>query len=184
MSFATYKLIVGLGNPGKEYILTRHNVGFSALSWLAKTLNLQEEFLVNKKIHARIMKGKIGRKEIIMIKPETFMNDSGTAVQAALNFYKLTPADMLVIHDDKDIPLGETRMQVGRGPAGHNGVRSIIEKLDTRNFTRIRIGVGPLDNKITDTAVFVLGRFTKEESNKLKTIFDHVVNDIKTWLAS
>ncbi len=178
------KLIVGLGNPGDEYTLTRHNVGFCALSSLIKALDLQDEFKINKKIFARALKGKIGRKEIIMIKPETFMNDSGTAVQAALSFYKLTPADLLVIHDDKDIPLGETRMQTGRGPAGHNGVRSIIEKLGTEDFMRIRIGVSPHDQKIINTADFVLGKFTKEETTELKTILNNVASDVKTWLAS
>ncbi len=178
------KLIVGLGNPGDEYILTRHNVGFSALLQLVEALELKNEFLLDKKINARMMRAKLGRQNILMMMPQTFMNDSGTAVQAAMSFYKLTLADLLVIHDDKDIPLGETRMQSSRGPAGHNGVRSIIEKLGTENFMRIRIGVSPRDQKIIDTADFVLGKFTKEETNELKTIFNHVVSDVKTWLAS
>lgn len=178
------KLIVGLGNPGKDYNHTRHNVGFAALEYIAKALGLPGEFLINKKVHSRALKGKLDRKQFVMIMPETFMNESGTAVKAALNFYKLTPADLLVIHDDKDIPFGETRVHANRGPAGHNGVLSIIEKIGTQDFMRIRIGVGPLDGQITNTANFVLGKFTSEEQTKLETIFCHVAGEVKTWLAS
>lgn len=178
------KLIVGLGNPGKEYLETRHNVGFGALFWLAKTLDPKSSFLMNKKIQALSLKGKLGRKQFVMMMPETFMNDSGTAVQAALNFYKLSPSDLLVIHDDKDIPFGETRLQTNRGPAGHNGVLSIIEKIGTQDFMRIRIGVAPLDKKIINIADFVLEKFTAEEQSRLETIFEHVAGEVKNWLAS
>ena len=171
-------LIVGLGNPGKEYIHTRHNIGFLALDTFAKTL--EADWQVNKKLHGEIAKGKIGRSVLILLKPNTFMNDSGEAVQAALAFYKLTPTDLIVVHDDKDIFLGETRVQIDRGPAGHNGVRSIIEMIGTQNFTRIRIGVAPKEQKIADTADFVLGKFNTEETKQFPTIFEHVAQELKS----
>lgn len=111
------------------------------------------------------------------------MNESGTAVQAALQFYKLQTKDLLVIHDDKDFALGEIRLQNNRGPAGHNGIKSIIEKLGTQDFARLRIGVAPTA-PIVSTADFVLGSFTTEEQKQLKTIFENTVQTVKTWLAS
>jgi PTH1 family peptidyl-tRNA hydrolase len=176
------KLIVGLGNPGHDYQKTRHNAGFLALDALKKDFSF-DTFNADKKLRGEFAKGKSNRQVLVFLKPTTFMNESGVSVQAAMHFYKLNASDILVIQDDKDIPLGETRVQVNRGPAGHNGIRSIIEKLGTQDFARIRIGVAPIEKNIIDTADFVLGNFSKEEFFTLKTVFDHVASDIKAWLA-
>lgn len=176
------KLIVGLGNPGHEYQKTRHNAGFLALDALKKDFSF-DTFSADKKLRGEFAKGKSSRQVLVFLKPTTFMNESGVAVQAAMHFYKLNASDIMIIHDDKDIPLGETRVQINRGPAGHNGVRSIIEKIGTQDFARIRIGVAPVEKTIVETADFVLGKFTKEEINQLTAVFHHVASDVKNWLA-
>lgn len=176
------KLIVGLGNPGKKYERTRHNVGFVIVDKLATTYGLR--FVPAKKLQADIAKGELESKRVVFLKPETFMNNSGLAVHAALSFYKLTPDDLIVVHDDKDIPLGETRVQVGRGSAGHNGIKSIFECLGTKNFTRIRVGVAPAVILHGDTANFVLSNFTKEEQMVLKEVLGHVTEELKQLIGT
>ncbi len=169
------KLIVGLGNPGKEYERTRHNVGWLVVD---KLIN-NEQLTINKKINSEILKTTVEKKRLVVAKPQTYMNNSGAAVQALLNFYKLTPADLIVIHDDKDISLGEFRVHTNRGAAGHNGVLSIIEQLGTKDFLRIRTGVAPANKKIADTTNFVLGKFTKEEQEIIYGVIEKVVDEIR-----
>ena len=172
-------LIIGLGNPEKEYANTRHNAGFLILDKLAAAFEFPA-WQFDKKSNAEITKGEINHKRSVLIKPQTYMNSSGAAVRSLLDFYKLTPADIIVVHDDKDIPLGETRVQTNRGPAGHNGIKSIIEQLDTQDFTRIRVGVAPAKQEdIRDTADFVLGKFTAEEKRALNTVAEHVIKEVE-----
>jgi PTH1 family peptidyl-tRNA hydrolase len=161
-------IIVGLGNPGKKYANSRHNVGWMVLDTLTGKINWKE----NEKAQAFIYKTELENKEVQFLKPNTFMNNSGVAVAYALK--KHPTAQIIVVHDDKDIPLGEIRTQIDRGSAGHNGVKSIIEHLGTQNFTRIRVGIAPVDPTVMhDTAEFVLENFTKEEKDKLnKTIVE------------
>lgn len=171
------KLIVGLGNPGTEHEGTRHNAGFLVIDKLLAVSESETKF--DKKANADVAKATINKKRVLLVKPLTFMNNSGIAARALLDFYKLKPEDLIVIHDDKDIPLGETRAQTDRGPAGHNGVKSIIEHLGTKNFMRIRVGVAPdSQNKIKDTANFVLGKFTADERKKLKKVIENVAKEI------
>ena len=128
-------------------------------------------------------KGEINKKRVVLAKPQTYMNNSGIAARALLDFYKLKPENLIVIHDDKDIPLGETRVQTNRGPAGHNGVKSIIEHLGTQNFTRIRVGVAPADpTKVKDAGNFVLGKFTAAEKKVLEKVIENVVKEIETLI--
>ena len=175
------KLIVGLGNPEKEYADTRHNVGFLVIDKLVMDYETNTSF--DKKANAEVFKSTINKKRVLLSKPQTYMNNSGIVVRALMDFYKLKPENLIVIHDDKDIPLGETRVQTDRGPAGHNGVKSIIEHLGTKNFIRIRVGVAPEDQtKIKDTANFVLGKFTAEEKKKLKKIIENVAKEIETLI--
>lgn len=176
------KLIVGLGNPGKEYQRTRHNAGFLAIDELASNLKFQTT--KQKKFPADIWTGRILRSRAAFAKPLTYMNNSGEAVQAIMKFFKLKTDDLLVIHDDKDIPLGETRVQKGRGAAGHNGVQSIIDRLGSKDFWRIRVGVAPTDRAIADTADFVLGKFTKEEQRRLRPVLDRVIEEVKKLISS
>lgn len=169
------KIIIGLGNPGEQYKTTRHNLGFMAIDALANQLNAN--WRTSKKIKSQIAEAK----GLILIKPMTFMNNSGQAVQAVLNYYKLLPkklcfmtqknsdlSDVLtVIHDDKDIKFGEYKISLNSRSAGHKGVNSIINHLKTKNFQRIRIGIKP-DNEFSIPMIkYVLGRFNKEE---LKTV--------------
>jgi PTH1 family peptidyl-tRNA hydrolase len=158
------KLIIGLGNPGKEYERTRHNAGFIALDALAATT----PFSLQKKFQADVATIEKNGEKLILLKPHTFMNESGLSVRAALDFYKLTSEEIIVVHDDKDIPLGEFRIHKNRGSAGHNGIKSIIEHLGTKDFVRLRLGVAPLEHPMGDAADFVLSPFTKAELVTLK----------------
>ncbi|MBU0545815.1 aminoacyl-tRNA hydrolase [Patescibacteria group bacterium] len=171
------KLIVGLGNPGKEYQNTRHNVGFLLAEKLVSNLQFSN-FKLEKKFNAKISAGLHNGSKIVIAKPQTFMNESGLAVRAISDFFKLAPSDIIVVHDDKDIALGEYKIQTDRGSAGHNGVKSIIEHLGTQNFTRVRIGVAPETREIDDTADFVLGKLGKEEKKVLDEVLDKAINDL------
>ena len=169
------KLIVGLGNPGREYMNTRHNAGFIAMDFLADKLNAKFSF--NKKFNAEIAEAKNKNAKIILAKPQTFMNESGKAVGAISEFYKIKPQEILVIHDDKDIALGEAKIQTNRSSAGHNGVESIIERLGTQDFERMRLGVKSETN-IADTADFVLGKFSKEEKKVLIEVIEKEIEKL------
>ncbi len=135
------KLIIGLGNPGKEYAMTHHNIGFLFLDSLQETLGF-ETFREVKKMSAEISEGSINGEKILLVKPMTFMNHSGTTVQTLLQFYKLAPTDIIVIHDDLDIDRGMYKTTPSSRSAGHNGVADIIEKIGTQDFFRVRIGIG------------------------------------------
>ena len=166
-----FKIIAGLGNPGKQYQITRHNVGFLAIDYLAKQLGLLWQN--NKKFSASIAKNN----ELILIKPLTYMNNSGQAIQAVLSFYKLLPKKfflltkaktdlssiLTVIHDDLDIDFNKYKISVNSRSAGHNGVESIIKYLKTKNFTRIRIGIKNSVTTKIPLEKFVLQNFTQEE---------------------
>ena len=174
------KLIIELGNPGKEYAKTRHNVGFMVIDALAK--NLGVDFKLNKKFQAEIAVIKNGKEEIVLVKPQTFMNLSGTTVRAVMDFYKLSSKDIVVIHDDKDILFGQVKYQTDRSAAGHNGIKSLIEHLGTQDFARIRVGVAWGDKeKMGDTAEFVLRNFTKTELESLGGIVEEICEKLKKY---
>jgi PTH1 family peptidyl-tRNA hydrolase len=158
-------LIVGLGNIGKEYELTRHNIGFLCADHLVNTLDLPD--FIQKKNHSCYeSSGKTGDKRIIVIKPTTYMNLSGQAVRETMNFYKITTEDVLVLHDDLDITFGEIRTKTGGGSAGHNGIKSLIKEIG-QDFKRIRVGIKNPELEKLDSADFVLQKFLKEEQEKL-----------------
>jgi PTH1 family peptidyl-tRNA hydrolase len=180
------KLIVGLGNPGKKYAKTRHNVGFMIVDALRETLTADpnlSHWELSKKFNAEVCGGTSGKQQFVLAKPMTFMNDSGQAVQLVAHFYKLTPADIIVVHDDKDLPLGAVKVQTDRGDAGHNGVRSIIAHIGTKEFTRVRIGVAS-DNerKMKDTAKFVLHKFGLLDKKKVAQTIGRAVEEIQTLI--
>ncbi len=175
------KLIIGLGNPGKKYEKTRHNVGFMVLDELHKKLSEYQisSWELNKKFNAEICGCTIQGQKIILAKPQTFMNDSGMSVGLIGHFYKIAPSDLIVVHDEKDLKLGDLKIQTDRGHAGHNGVRSIIEHLHTQNFTRIRVGVASEnEKKMQDTAKFVLQKFGLFEKGKLKESIERAVQEL------
>lgn len=165
------KLIIGLGNPGKKYKYTRHNLGILAVDSLREKLKFSD-FKLKKGLKASISEGKFGREKIILALSETFMNDSGKTVKSLAARYKLQIINIYVIHDDVDIPLGKIRISKGRGAAGHKGVQSVINELKTKNFVRFRIGIKPtpytLDAKTLDG--FVLKKFTKQEKEIIKEV--------------
>ena len=177
------KLIVGLGNPGKAYAKTRHNVGFMVVDACQEALRSFHisAWQLSKKFNATIAGCTIrGDEKIILAKPMTFMNDSGQTVQLLAQFYKLTHRDIIVVHDDKDLPLGEIKVQTNRGDAGHNGVKSVITHIGTQDFMRIRIGVAS-DNpkKMNNTAEFVLQKFGIFERKKAEAAIAQSVEEIK-----
>ncbi|MFA7169386.1 MAG: aminoacyl-tRNA hydrolase [Candidatus Paceibacterota bacterium] len=174
------KAIVGLGNPGEEYEKTRHNVGFMTLDKLADFYKF-ESFRLEEKFEAEISQGKIDDEKMFLIKPQTFMNASGRAVQKILNFYKIETKDLVVIHDDLDISLGEVKLGFGRSSAGHKGVQSIIDFMNSKDFNRIRVGIKIEDRKIP-TEKYVLGNFTKEENDTISNIINILPQTIEKEL--
>jgi peptidyl-tRNA hydrolase, PTH1 family len=158
------KLIVGLGNPGQEYDHTRHNSGFQCIDAYAASQGVNTEFTSNKKLHCESIK----IADTLLIKPTTYMNESGKAVSAIMEYYKIDMNDLCVVHDDVDIDVGAIKIQLGGTSAGHNGIKSIIESLGSNSFTRIRIGVGkPPKEYGIDTADYVLGKFNAEEEKQI-----------------
>ena len=171
-------LIVGLGNPGQQYAGTRHNVGFMMLDYLAGKNNLT---FTDSKWNASVAKVIVWDESVILLKPETFMNLSGTAVAQAAHFYKLQPADIIIIHDDLDMEFGRIKIVSGGGDGGHKGIRSITEHLGTKNFPRIKIGIGRPPSHILPEK-YVLGKFDSEEREMLEQKMSIVAEGIRILL--
>ena len=167
------KLIVGLGNPEERYVNTRHNLGFDVLDELTRKLNLVD-WTFDKKFKAQIIK----TPELILAKPQTFVNKSGMAVSAIVNYHKINPEDVVIIHDELDLPLGKIKVRLGGAAAGHHGVESIIESLGTDKFIRIRLGIGNLRTN----EKFVLEPFTSGEKPKVKHMIKQALKALETIL--
>jgi peptidyl-tRNA hydrolase, PTH1 family len=163
------KLILGLGNPGRSYHWTRHNVGFLLLDGLAKKHGIEVSRRGMKSLYGR---GRIGTEEVILAKPQTFMNLSGEAAQRLLQFFKLPPENMIVLHDDLDLPMGKPRIRVRGGPGGHKGIRSIIEVLGNDGFLRFKMGIGRPDRPGQDPADFVLEPLPEGEREEFKKMIE------------
>ncbi|OGH60166.1 MAG: aminoacyl-tRNA hydrolase [Candidatus Magasanikbacteria bacterium RIFCSPHIGHO2_01_FULL_33_34] len=175
------KLIVGLGNPGKKYEKTRHNVGFMVLDYLKKNLSKYNigSWELSKKFNAEICGCVINNEKIILAKPMTFMNHSGQSIQLIANFYNITPENIIVAHDDKDLILGQLKIQINRGHAGHNGIKSIIEHIKSQNFHRIRVGIASTnENKMKNISKFVLNKFSLFEKRNLEKMIDTATKEI------
>ena len=156
-------LIIGLGNPGREYRNTRHNIGFMVVDQLAEDLGCKLTKVQNKAI---IGNTRIGESRLILAKPQTFMNLSGSSVSSLRKFYKVDLANMLVIHDDVDVPFGQIRMRPGGGSAGQKGVESTIQQLGSKSFPRLRMGIGQPPGQM-DSADYVLQPFSKADEIEL-----------------
>ena len=154
------RLIVGLGNPGRECETTRHNVGFRWVDELARLQNLG--FKSEARFHGLTARGQLHGHEVLLLKPQIFMNVSGRSVGALVQFYKVAPAEMLVVHDELDLPPGVARLKLGGGHGGHNGLKDIIAHLGTRDFWRLRIGIGH-PGEGADVAGYVLNGPRREE---------------------
>jgi peptidyl-tRNA hydrolase, PTH1 family len=155
------KLIIGLGNPGNEYDGTRHNVGFAAVDTFAD--DFDGSWTNDAKRKATVSKTTVGKTQVILAKPTTFMNLSGEAVQALVSFYKVKPEELLVVQDDMDLAPGTLKFTAAGGPAGHNGIISVQERLGTVNVARLRLGIGHPTDKKAD-ADYVLGPLSPEDA--------------------
>lgn len=177
------KLVIGLGNPGSEYEKTRHNIGWRILDAIAQ--QSQQSFLDKPKHNASVLRLEHGQDvDMMLVKPLTFMNRSGEAVQSLASYYKVPLEDVIVVYDDKDIPFGTIRLRGQGSSGGHNGVKSLIQHLGSDDFFRIRIGVGDSESPIQDTADFVLARFTPAEEEVLPDIIDAAVKSVHTALTN
>ena len=167
--FGPLRMLVGLGNPGGEYENTRHNVGFMVLDRIATAAGLT--FQRQKHWDALLSKDH----DVTLLKPQTYMNNSGTAVSKALNFYRFIPSQALIVYDDLDLPLGRLRLRGGGSHGGHNGMRSIIQHLGTNQVARLRVGIGKSETQTGDTIQHVLGKFSPNERSELEISLEQAV---------
>ena len=173
-------LVVGLGNPGSKYEGTRHNVGFMALDRLARQEGFS--FRQQSKLHGLAAESGIGASRLRLLMPQTYMNDSGRSIRAALDWFGFAPHQLLVLVDDMDLPLGRLRLRAQGSAGGHNGLRSAIQHLGTQEFPRLRIGIGaPAENpaeRRARTVSHVLGPFSKAEQPCLNAVLDEVLDGL------
>lgn len=179
-------IIVGLGNPNKKYQKTRHNLGFRVLDEFRKKNNFPD-FNFSKKYNAEISEESFNDEKVILVKPQTFMNNSGQSIKSLITYYKLKTTDLFIIHDDIDLPFGEMKISKNRGAAGHKGVQSIINETGSKDFLRFRIGIKPVNNEqqtINNINVedFVLQKFNKEEEKILKGVVKKTIEAIDMTL--
>ena len=172
------KLLVGLGNPGKKYAKTRHNVGFLILDRLAEKWGVSFD---REKFSGNFGEHREGDEKIYLLKPQTYMNLSGESAQPWIKFLKLEPADLLVVHDEIDLPLGRMKAQWAAGTGGHQGVTSIVERLGHKDFNRLRVGVGHPGSK-EKVPDFVLSPFSSEEQSLLEEVLDQGVLALETFV--
>lgn len=183
---SSIRLIVGLGNPGREYENTRHNAGFWWLDEFARMHNLG--FRSEAKFHGQAARGQLHGHEVFLLKPQTFMNVSGRAVGALAQFYKISPAEILVVHDELDLPPGSAKLKLGGGHGGHNGLKDIIAHLGTKDFWRLRLGIGHPGER-SEVSNFVLNDPRREERELIDEAMQraqdvaHLVVDGKTEAA-
>ncbi|MFA5351863.1 MAG: aminoacyl-tRNA hydrolase [Candidatus Gracilibacteria bacterium] len=166
------KLILGLGNPGEKYSLTRHNIGFMVCKYFQKKQGFSE-FKLDKKFRALLSEGKIGEEKVLLALPQTFMNLSGESARSLLDYFHPKMEDFIVVYDDVDLPFGALRIRDAGGSAGHNGIKSLIQHFATQGFPRLRLGIR---NEFTELAAleeFVLGKFTAEERRQLPGVLEN-----------
>jgi PTH1 family peptidyl-tRNA hydrolase len=172
-------LIVGLGNPGREYAQTRHNIGFQVVSLLAEKHGLKFSRVQNEAV---IATGRIGNVRVVLAKPQTWMNNSGKAVGPLARFYKVDLSRLLIVYDDLDRPAGTLRLRSEGGHGGHNGMRSIMERLGTQAFPRLRLGIGRPPGRM-DPAAYVLQPFGRDEEADMAAARERAVEAIECFLA-
>ena len=171
-------LIIGLGNPGREYRNNRHNIGFMLIDRLAVALNAQKVSMQSKAIVTSVLDGV---RKIILAKPQTYMNLSGRSVQGLINFYKLPLDRLLIAHDDLDLPYGTIRLRPGGGPGGQKGMASTIDYLGTNQFPRLRLGIGRPPGRM-DPAAYVLQDFSREDVKVLPEILDRAAQAVQSYI--
>lgn len=172
------KVIVGLGNPGQKYTRTRHNLGFRVIERLKK----EADPITRKRFKSEISRQEIAGQEVMLIKPLTYMNNSGRVVRQVIDATGEPLENLLVICDDFQLPFGKLRIRRGGSSGGHKGLESIIQHLQTDEFPRLRIGINSPANQ--DPVEFVLARFSGSEEKQLKTVIEHIVEAVKVWISS
>ncbi len=180
MSPCDFLLLAGLGNPGTKYENTRHNIGFMVLKRLANKDSAI--FYQNKKLYGQLANLHNGYKKRKLLMPNTYMNESGRSINAAMKWFELDISQILILVDDMDLPLGKLRLRKEGGSGGHNGLKSIISELGSKDFCRLRIGIGPpselAHERKNKTVSHVLGRFSKEESARVDIVLDKVIKGL------
>ncbi len=171
------KIIVGLGNPGKDYKDTRHNIGFMVLEELASRYMVEKQ---ESRFDAIIGHVRIGTEKVLLVKPLTYMNLSGKAVQPLMHWYKLDLEDMMVVYDDMDLPMGSLRIRASGGTGGHKGIASISERLASKNFARMRIGIGRPE--VGETTAWVLGKFSNDEKEQIQIVVKNAADALDKWV--
>ncbi|MED4533446.1 aminoacyl-tRNA hydrolase [Metabacillus fastidiosus] len=174
------KLIIGLGNPGKQYESTRHNVGFMAIDQLSDRLNIP---LDRTKFNGLYGIGHISGEKVILLKPLTYMNLSGECIHPLMEYYEVDDDEIVVIYDDLDIPTGKIRLRTKGSAGGHNGIKSMIHHLGTQQFNRVRVGIDRPSNGMTITD-YVLGRFTEEEQADIQSAIKQSAEACEKWLTT
>ena len=178
------KIIVGLGNPGPEHARNRHNIGFQVVEHFARQHGLDFDKVQKR---ARLATGRVtvpgaGSQRLVLAKPLTYMNASGESIGPLMSFYKLTPADLLVVYDDLDLPFGRIRLRPGGGAGGHKGIQSLIRHLGSEDFARLRVGIGRPPGRM-DPAAYVLQDFSRDQETEMALVRVTCVEAIDTWLA-
>ena len=174
-------LIVGLGNPGAEYARTRHNAGFLVVQELAKRASAH--WNLETKFDARVAKASQGERRILFAEPQTFMNASGEAVSALASFYRVPVSQLLVVTDDADLPLGEIRLRAKGSSGGHHGLESIEQHIGSREFARLKVGIGRTRDGRREITNYVLGRFSSEEKRLLEKVLQRAADQAECWAA-
>ena len=174
-------LIVGLGNPGAEYARTRHNAGFLVVEEVAARASAH--WNLETKFDARVAKADRDGRRILFAEPQTFMNASGEAVGALVSFYRVTPSRLLVIADDADLPLGEIRLRAKGSSGGHHGLESIEQHVGSREFARLKVGIGRTKDGRREITNYVLGKFSSEEKLLLEKVLQRASDQAECWVA-
>jgi PTH1 family peptidyl-tRNA hydrolase len=172
------KIVVGLGNPGRQYAGTRHNIGFMVVDRLASIHSLA---FSRRRFKSELAAGMVEGEDVLLVKPQTFMNLSGEAVGSVVRFYKRELSDLLIVYDDVDLPLGKIRLRPDGGSAGHNGIKSIIANLSSEEFPRLRVGIRGAF-VYDDLSDYVLGKFTSDERAELDPIINMACDAVKAML--
>lgn len=175
------KIIIGLGNIGEKYTHTRHNTGFLFIDSIIRTSQVKSQ-RISSKLKSELIEINFHSQDFLLVKPQTLMNESGLAVRAIIDFYKYNIEDLLVVHDDLDLRIGEYKTQFAKGPKQHNGIQSIERQLNTKNFSRLRVGVDNrnLENRINGES-YVLMSFSREEEALLNTVFLQCLTIVKDF---
>lgn len=176
----TVYLIVGLGNPGRAYARTRHNVGFMASERVGK--RCRAAWKSQEKFESRLARVEIAERKVLLSQPQTFMNSSGLAVRGLVDYFKIRFDRLLVISDDADLPFGEIRLRASGSSGGHHGLESIEQHLGTREYPRLRIGIGRKADGAREITHYVLGRFAEDEMELLESVLNRVADQIECWV--